>query len=136
MLKTEIIKWIMRTFGKSRPGDHFEMVDKITDKLKGNLKVRIQELNFVFQRTKTEPHEINEKDIRSWKAKLDKITGNSIRKFQVGNENLYSKASDIDIHDGAAPDQLVVGKSLLLTVNIFHESLVDVTQRIPNDRRH
>ena len=136
MLKAEIIEWIMRTFGKSRPGDYFEMTDTITDKLEGNIKARIQELNFVFQRTKNEPHEVTEKDIRSWKAKLDKITGNSIRKFQVGSENLYSKASALDIHEGAAPDQLVVGKSLMLTVNIFHKSLIDVTQRIPNDRRH
>lgn len=136
MLKKDIVKWIVRTFGKDRPGDVFQMVDSITDKMEGNSKVRIQELNFTFQRTKNEPHEISEKIIRSWKGDLDKMTGNSIRKFQVGSEQLYSKATPLDIHDGALPDQLVTGKSLLLTVNIFHKSLIDAIQRIPNQRRH
>jgi len=136
MLKKDIIKWIIKTFGQNRPGDHFEMTDKITDKMKGNNKVRIEELNFVFQRKKSDPGEVNEKVIRSWKADLDKMTGNSIRQFQVGSEQIYSKATPVDIHDGAAPDQLVIGKSILLSVQIFHEILIDVIQRIPNERRN
>lgn len=135
MLRTEIIKWIDKTFGAHRPGDRLELTDKITDELrppdKGNGVFRIEEITFAFQRKKNEPREVGEKAVRGWKADLDKMTGNSVQRFHFGNEQLYSKASPLDIHEGAAPDQLVTGKSTLLRVQIYRENIVAVTGKIP-----
>lgn len=132
MLKEEIVKWIGKTFGKPKHRDRFEMSCKISEISKQGAKVRIEELNFVFQRMKGD---VGEKEIKKWKQELDEITGNSLRVFHVGNEVLHGIASAEDIKGGAREGELVTGKAMMINVQIFKETFIANEILFPS-RRH
>jgi len=137
MLREKIVEWIGKTFGKHKAGDRFEMSSKIAEKSKNGMKVRIEELNFVFQRRKSD---VAEKEVREWKKELDDLTGNSLRGFHFENGDLFGIASVEDIKRGAQEGELVAGKSFLLSVGIFKEEYIakDVLfpHKLNSNRRH
>jgi len=132
MLREKIIEWIGKTFGSHRAGDRFEMSSNISELSKQGAKVRIEELNFVFQRRKTD---FSEKDVNKWKKELDGLTGNSLRSFHFENGELFGLPSKNDIAKGAREGELVTGRSSLLSVGIYKESFIANEIVFPG-RRH
>lgn len=137
MLREKIVEWIGKTFGKHRAGDRFEMSSKIAELSKNGMKIRVEELNFVFQRRKTD---ISEKEVKNWKKELDELTGNSLRGFHFENGELIGMASGEDIEKGAQAGELVTGRSSLLSVGIYKEDFIAkevlFPHKLTSDRRH
>lgn len=133
MLKEKITEWIGKTFGKPKHRDRFEMTCKIAEVNRKGAKVRIEEIGFIFQRIKTEA---TEKEVKKWKKELDEITGNSLRMFQVGSEDLFSIASQEDIKDGAQEGALVGGKAMMMNVQIFKETFIHNLIQFPGGRNN
>lgn len=137
MLREKIVEWIGKTFGKHKAGDRFEMSSKVAEKSKKGMKVRIEELNFVFQRRKSE---VTDDEIKQWKKELDELTGNSLIGFHFERGDLFGLASEQDIAKGAQEGSLVTGRSFLLSAGIFKEEYIAKEVLFPHklnsSRRH
>lgn len=121
MLREKIVKWIGDTFGDPQKNDMFQMDCKIAEGSNQGRIFKIEEINFVFQRRRLE---VTKEDISKWRKELDEITGNSLRVFHVGDENLYGIASKQDIQEGAKEGELVVGKAMMINVQIFKKKFI------------
>lgn len=137
MLKEKVIEWIGKTFGEHRVGDRFELSNTISEKNDKGMMVMIEELNFVFQRRKTE---VTEKEIRQWKQELDDLSTNSLRGFHFEKGDLIGMATPQDIQKGVPAGTLVTGSSLLLSVGIFKKKFLAKSVLFPSkmnsSRRH
>lgn len=132
MLREKIMEWIGKTFGKLRHRDFLEMTCKVSDIIKNKAKIRVEEVSFIFQRATDSS---SDKDVRRWKEELDEITGNSLRVFHTGNEELWGIAGPEDIRKGAKEGELVKGTGILLNVQIHKERFIANEIQFPS-RRH
>jgi len=137
MLREKVIEWVGKTFGKHKPGDRFELSSKITEKSDQGIKFRIEELNFVFQRRKSE---VSEKEVTRWKQELEEISSTSLRGFHFENGDLFGLATAEDVARGALQGSIVTGRSFLLSVGIFKKEFIakDVLfpGKVNSNRRH
>lgn len=137
MLREEIVKWIGKTFGKPRKNDMFQMDCKIAEGSNQGRIFKIEEISFVFQRR---DQEVTAEEIKKWREELNEITGNSLRTFHVGDENLYGTATKQDIQDGAMEGELVIGKAMMMNVVIFKKRFIANSIVFPgkltSNRRH
>ena len=138
MLKEKIMEWLGKTFGKPRHRDLLEMTHKVAEISEKGAQVLIEELSFIFQRIK---YEASEKDVNKWKRELDEITGNALRGFHFGNEELYGIATAEDVKRGAQEGELVKGKGLMLNVQIHKRTFLANSIFFPSrnlnpNRRH
>lgn len=133
MLKTEIVKWIVKTFGKSQAGDRFEMACKISNISKDGNTVQIEEMSFVFQRRQNDP---GEKEVKKWKRELEDITGTKLIAFIFRSGDLYGLADDVAVKKGAEPGDLMKTRTTMLNVGIFKEKIIAAELLIPSFRRN
>ena len=137
MLKEERVKWIGKTFGEPQKNDMFQMDCKIAEGSNQGRIFKIEELNFVFQRRN---QEVTAEEIKKWREELNEITGNSLRGFHVGCEDLYGTATKQDISDGAMEGELVKGKAMMMNVAIFKKKFISNAILFPgklnSNRRH
>lgn len=137
MLKEKIVKWIGDTFGDPQHGDLLEMTCKASDASKGQAKIFVEEISFVFQRRNNNP---SEDEVKKWKKELDEITGNNLRNFHFGNQDLYAIANEVDIKRGTLEGELVRGRATILTVQIHKENFISHSilfpSKIGSNRRH
>ncbi|MCK4648099.1 hypothetical protein KAT51_01105 [bacterium] len=137
MLREKVVEWIRKTFGGHKAGDRFEMSSKIAEKNDKGMMVRIEELNFIFQRRKVE---VTEKEIRQWKEELDNLSGNSLRGFHFENGDIFGLATQQDIEKGVPAGSLVTGNNFLLSVGIFKKEYLAKSLLFPgkinSNRRH
>lgn len=125
-MKTELIKWMEKTFGKQRHGDRVELVEIISEKVdpKAGIKYLITEINLVIQRVNYEPSDVTTEKIAKWRVEIDEISGQGIVKFFSGDmKNLNLNAKPGIMHR----NELEAGKSFLLQVNIFNKRKIGVT---------
>ena len=138
MLKEKVIEWIGKTFGKPQHGDMLEMTCKASDATnKQGAKIFVEEISFIFQRRKSNPSEV---DVKKWKKELDEITGNKLRDFHFGNQDLYAIANEVDIKRGSLEGELVRGRATILTVSIHKQTFIShgilFPSKIGSNRRH
>lgn len=138
MLKEEIVKWIGDTFGKPQKNDMLQLDCKMSEGSNQGRIFEIEEISFVFQRRR---QEVGREEIEKWRKELDEITENSLRVFHVGCEDLYGIASKQDIQEGALEGELVVGKAMMMNVEIFKKKFIANTVVFPGrnlnpNRRH
>ncbi len=138
MLKLKIIEWVDKTFGKAQHRDRFDMNSKVSEVEEKGKVVMIEEIGFVFQRSK---FDASEKEIKKWKQEFEEIIGNGeLRMFQVGCEDLYGIAAQEDIQKGALEGSLVTGKAMMMNVVIFKRTFLANSILFPHkmgsNRRH
>ncbi len=137
MLKEKIVEWIGKTFGDPQKNDMFQMDHKVAEGSNQGRMFKIEELSFVFQRRR---QEVGKEEIQKWRKELEEITGNSLRGFHVGCEDLYGIASQQDIKDGAMEGELVVGKAMMMNVQIFKKKFIAnaivFPGKLTSNRRH
>ena len=110
-----VTSWLKECFGEARHGDYVTTVETHADKgpdAEGK-KYRITEMQVLHQRRNYKP---DEEQADKWRLALNKIPGMEVRKYQVGNEELKQLALG-----GPRAGQLIEGKSLMLTIHLFHK---------------
>ncbi len=97
LLKTRIIEWVERTFGKPQHGDRMELNEIISEKedKQVGLKFRFTELRFVVQRRGYKEKEVNEAKIKKWKEELDEISNRSVIEFHCGDEKMVASINGV-----------------------------------------